>query len=191
MTLQERKFLGYERSDGSVGVRNLVAVIYTVDCARLVSETIASSIPNGIAAGWYSCFSTEDTHDINTLIGIAKNPNVGSTIVIGLGCQHISPSDVAREIRKTGKEAEILTIQGVGGTRKTIEKGVKIATKMSNNLRELKRTLAPLSKLAIGIKLDGQGQSSKISYDLLREVGNGLSEQGGRVLLSSRMNYHG
>jgi len=191
VNLQERKFLGYERSDGGVGVRNLVAIIYTVDCARIVSETIAASIPNGIAVGWYSCFSTEDTHDINTLVGIAKNPNVGASIVIGLGCQHISPTDVAREIRKTGKQAEILTIQGIGGTRKTIEKGIKIATKMSAELEKLKRTENELAKLTIGMKLDGSGQGAKISGKLLGAVGNELAEEGGKVLVGDSMGQSG
>jgi len=189
VNLRERKFLGYERADGSVGVRNVVGVIYTVDCARIVSETIAASIPNGTAVGWYSCFSTEDTHDINTLVGIAKNPNVGSSIVIGLGCQHISPADVAREIRKTGKEAEILTIQGIGGTRKTIEKGVKIATRMSAELQKLKRTENELSKLTVGMKLDGSGHSAKILRKLMSAVGNELSERGGKVLVGDNLGH--
>jgi altronate dehydratase len=180
--LQERSFQGYLRPNGTVGVRNLVAVIYTVDCARIVSQKIADSIPNGISVGWFSCYSTEDINDINTLVGIGSNPNIGSAIVVGLGCQHISPFDVATEIRKTGKPAESLSIQGSGGTKKTVEQGIKIAKKMSAELGTIKRTESSLSNLMIGVNVDGGGQASQRLLNLFGSISRGLVDGGSRVL---------
>ncbi|MHA0857255.1 UxaA family hydrolase [Paenibacillus sp. CMAA1364] len=39
---------GYKRADGRIGIRNHVAVMYTVECAHHVADTIARSVPNSI-----------------------------------------------------------------------------------------------------------------------------------------------
>ena len=179
----DRSFNGFVRPDGRVGVRNKVAVIYTVDCARFVSDKIAKSIPNGISVGWYSCYSTEDMNDVNTLVGIGANPNVGAAIVIGLGCQSIAPSEIAARISKIGKCVEVLSIQGAGGTNKTIEKGVQIAKRMSNDLFKLKRTRNELSKLSIGVKFDGSGSAFRASWGLIQTVCDEIANFGGKILL--------
>ena len=41
-TATEPGWLGYLRSDGRKGVRNLVLVIYTVECAQHVAHAIAA-----------------------------------------------------------------------------------------------------------------------------------------------------
>jgi len=182
-------FRGYVRQNGTVGTRNLVGVIYTVDCARIVSQTIASSIPNGTAVGWYSCYSSEDRNDINTLVGIGSNPNIGAALVIGLGCQHISPSEVAKEIAKTGKPTEAFSIQGIGGTRRTIEKGTRTARKMSQDLLRLSRAEADISKLSVGFKSNVDGRSSKIPSFLFQSLATNFVKGHKGVMLTNHRTF--
>ncbi|MDA4129596.1 MAG: UxaA family hydrolase [Thaumarchaeota archaeon] len=177
----DNSFDGFLRTDGLVGVRNNVAVIYTVDCARIVSDRIAQSIPNGTSVGWYSCYSTEDGKDVETLSGIGSNPNIGAAIIVGLGCQSISPSLIGNKISNSGKRAEVLSIQGVGGTNKTIGKGIEIAKQMSKELLKQKRAKSDLSKLSVGVMLDPAGFSS--TRRIVRSVSNTVTSTGGKILL--------
>jgi len=175
-------FQGYVRPDGKVGTRNLVAVLYTVDCARIVSQRIAQSIPNGVSVGWYSCYSTEDSNDTNTLVGLGSNPNFSSAIVVGLGCQHISPYDVAKAIKKGGKPAASLEIQGTGGTKKTIESGTKIADKFFHDGESLDRTDSPISSLSTGLTIEVSRTSFEKVLSLMSSFGKDFAQQGGRIL---------
>jgi len=179
--LLNETFDGFVRSDGSVGVRNNVALIYTVDCARIVSDKIAQSIPNGTSIGWYSCYSTEDEKDVETLSGIGSNPNIGAVIVVGLGCQSISPSLIANKISKSGKRTEVLSIQGAGGTNKTIGKGIEIAKQMSKDLLKQKRSRSDLAKLSVGVMIDPVGCNT--TQHLIQSVSNLLANSGGKILL--------
>jgi len=177
-------FLGYERPDGQVGVRNHVAMIYTVDCARFVSEQVASKVRGGIALGWFSCYSMLKNEDTDILVGLGRNPNVGAAVVIGLGCETNSPSKVADGIGRTGKEVEVVTIQGSGGTRTTIEKCVATAKRMQSRIRA-ERKPHSISSLTIGLKCGGSDANSALSANpLVGMVADRLIDAGGRTLSS-------
>ena len=42
-------FLGYSRENGSVGIRNKIAVISSVVCANTVARRVASRLENAVA----------------------------------------------------------------------------------------------------------------------------------------------
>jgi altronate dehydratase large subunit len=42
------KFLGYRRENGSVGVRNQIAIIPSVFCSAKVAQRIAQNVPNAV-----------------------------------------------------------------------------------------------------------------------------------------------
>ena len=63
----------------------------------------------------------------DVLGGIGSNPNVSTIILVALGCESVIMDDVAKIIARTKKPVETLVIQQLGGTKKTIAKGVKIA----------------------------------------------------------------
>lgn len=177
-------FLGYERPDGSVGIRNEVAIIYTVDCARFVSEKVAKKVRGGISLGWYSCYSMARNEDADVLIGLGRNPNVGAAVVVGLGCETSSPSKVADGISRSGKEAEVVTIQGSGGTRSTIERCALMAKKMQARLPTTRRPHS-ISHLSLGLKCGGSDATSALSANpLVGMVADRLIDAGGRVLTS-------
>ncbi len=182
--MSEETFLGYERPDGQVGVRNHVAIIYTVDCARFVAEQAASKVRGGIALGWFSCYSMLKNEDTDMLVGLGRNPNVAAAVVVGLGCETGSPSKVADGIRRSGKEAEVMTIQGTGGTRSTIDKCVEAAKRMQKGI-PLERTQHPTSKLTIGLKCGGSDATSALSANpLVGMVADRLIDAGGSILTS-------
>ena len=115
-----RVFLGFLRPDGRVGARNHVLVVPTVICAAVVAERIAASIaPLGAALPHLAgCGQLGPdlsvTHD--TLAAYTRHPNVGAVIVVALGCEQVIAQYLADTARQAGKPAQIVSIQGEGGT---------------------------------------------------------------------------
>ena len=183
--MESRTFEGYPRSDGRVGVRNRVGVIYTVDCARIISEQIAMRAKNAVSFGWFNCYSMAKDEDTNVLIGLGKNPNVGAAIVVGLGSETISPSTIADGIAKSGKEVKTITIQAAGGTKKTIERGTSLAKKMGDHISKIKRKPFDLSFLTLGLKCGGSDATSALTANpILGLVADRIVKAGGRVMSS-------
>ena len=112
------EFLGYRRSDGRVGVRNHVLILSTVVCANEVANRIKRRVPSVVAGVHpFGCamLGVDLEQFRRTLVGIAKHPNVGAVVVVGLGCEQVDAPWLANEITKGGKPAEGLVIQDCGG----------------------------------------------------------------------------
>src|SRR5215210_4925353 len=123
--------LGYIRADGSVGVRNHVLVVPTVICAAVVAERIAAAIaPVGAALPHLAgCgqIGPDLTVTHETLAAYARHPNVGAVIVVALGCEQVIAQHLADTARQSGRPAQIVSIQGEGGTVKATARGIDIA----------------------------------------------------------------
>jgi len=179
------EFLGFVRPDGTAGIRNCVAIEYTVDCARFVAESIARQVRGAVAAGWYSCYQTAEKEDEDTLIGLGRNPNVGAAVVVSLGCETMQPAKIADGITKSNKQAEVLVIQDEGGTLKSIEKGVRMAQSMLREVSKVKRRGVDLSNLVLGVKCGGSDTTSGLSANPATGVAADLVvDAGGNVLFS-------
>ncbi len=49
-------WLGYSRADGRKGIRNLVLVVYTVECASHVAHAVAAGEPDTHVLGFPGCY---------------------------------------------------------------------------------------------------------------------------------------
>ena len=81
------EFYGYEREDGSVGIRNHVAIIAVDALANRTVEAISRLIKNTVPITHpYGRLQFGEDLDItfDTLIGTGCNPNVAATLVVGL-----------------------------------------------------------------------------------------------------------
>ncbi|MEM2194343.1 MAG: UxaA family hydrolase [Candidatus Methanomethylicia archaeon] len=103
------EFLGYERSDGFIGVRNHILILPSTGCANTVTIQIANQI-RGVLAVTHSqgCgqLGEDQEQTYRTLIGIGKNPNIAACLVVGLGCEQVSADKLADNIAATGKLTE-------------------------------------------------------------------------------------
>ena len=130
-----RKFRGYLREDGSIGIRNHILVLPTVICANSVVETIGREYPHIITVPHvYGCtfdpVSNEEITDV--FIGLGKNPNVSSVLLVSLGCETINLNEVYEGIKSSVKPLEKLIIQDCGGTVKAIEKAREVVENFQN-----------------------------------------------------------
>lgn len=158
------KFLGYERADKSVGIRNKILIVSVDECCDGIARKIAENSENSVVlTNWYTCMLGGNEETLNQIIEVAKSPNVASVIVIAMGCGSILPEQVADPIKLINKPVEILTCQKEGGTKKTIKNGISIITEMDKYISTLKRKEFSLDKLIVGVKCGGSDTSSGIA----------------------------
>ena len=146
-------FLGYPRVDGRVGVRNHVLVVPTVICAAVVAERIAAAIapigaplPHLAGCGQLGP-DLNVTHD--TLAAYTRHPNVGAVIVVALGCEQVVAQYLADSARQAGKPAQIVSIQGEGGTVRATARGIEIAHELAEVVGRAERAWCPASALVL------------------------------------------
>ncbi|GHS95442.1 carbohydrate hydrolase [Synergistales bacterium] len=183
-------FMGYARPDGSVGVRNHLLVLPSVVCSCDAASRIALQLNGAVSVTHqHGCaqLPADSAQTRRTLAGFGANPNVAACIVVGLGCETISASDIALDIERLapGKPVVSLVIQDEGGTLNTINKGVKIGREMLSAISTLTRSPHPLSKLILGLECGGSDAWSGLSANPV--VGNAsdrLIAAGGTSILS-------
>jgi altronate dehydratase large subunit len=180
-------FAGFVRPDGSVGIRNHVAVIPTVSCANGVAANIARAVPGSVPLlhGHGCGRALEISMHLQALAGLGKNPNVAAALVVGLGCETVQAMAVAGEIAKTGKPCEYLVIQEQGGSRKTTEKGVETVRRFQEEAGAVQRSDCSLAHITLGLECGGSDAFSGITANPAAGLlSDWLVGCGGTVVLS-------
>lgn len=181
-------FLGFERENGAVGVRNLIAIIPSVFCSAKVAERIAQNVPGTVHFRHpVGCSQVGEDLEITakTLIGIGNNPNFAGVVVVGLGCERFSPQELAEGIAPSGKMLETVVIQDVGDSITAIDHGTRFARKMQQAASEEKRRDVPVSGLMIGLNCGGSDMTSGlVANPALGIASDMLVAQGGSSILT-------
>lgn len=185
------EFYGYERPDGSVGVRNHLLVLTPVDCSYEPARKIAAQVEGAVAVTQHHGCRLDEMV-ANTLIGTGRNPNVAGVLLVGLGCESITSEILAEGIRPTGKPVETLVIQEEGGTLKTTEKGVRILQGMAQEVAELRREPFPLSELTLAVECGGSDATSGLAANpAVGVAADMLIDEGGTVVFGETQEMTG
>src|SRR5262245_13533723 len=96
-----RTWTGYQRADGRKGVRNLVLVIYTVECAQQVAHAIAQGEDDVHVIGFPGCYDNQ--YAVRLMLAMGRHPNVGAVLSVGLGCEYTRPDKIAETIAQSGR----------------------------------------------------------------------------------------
>ncbi len=179
---------GYRRPDGRVGFRNHLVILPTSVCASEAAVRIAGEVPGAVALPHqHGCCQMGDDYrqTLRTLVGLASNPNVGAAIVVGLGCEGIQAETVREELAAAGTRAARLVIQDHGGTRGTVEEGVRLATEMAAELEGTERVPCEVSDIVLGLECGGSDPTSGIASNPAVGVASDLLiDAGGTSILS-------
>ena len=183
------KFHGYKRLDGKIGVRNHILILPTVACANETCRIIAENLPEAVSlVNQNGCGEVEGNRQITqkVLSGLAANPNVFGSLMIGLGCELNQPEEMSRIIRsKTNKPLEVLLIQEEGGTLNTINKGIRIAQDLIRQASSCQRELFDISHLTIGVECGGSDSTSGlVANPVIGRVSDLVIDLGGTVMFS-------
>ncbi|MCZ8260766.1 MAG: altronate dehydratase family protein [Beijerinckiaceae bacterium] len=203
-------FEGYRRANGKVGTRNYIGILTSVNCSASVANFIAKEIersgilddfPNVdgviplVHGGGCALDIKGEGYEVlkRTQWGYATNPNMGGVLMVGLGCEGFQ---IPRWKEAYGiEEGEIfrsLVIQEVGGTKKTVMKGVEAIREMLPVVNRAQRSTQPASELVLALQCGGSdGYSGITANPALGAAVDLLVAQGGTGILSETPEIYG
>jgi altronate hydrolase/galactarate dehydratase len=205
-----RSFLGFHRADGGVGTRNYLGILTSVNCSGSVARFIAEAVDR---EGWLAEFPNVDGvvpivhgtgcgmsgrdegyHTLfRTLAGYARNPNFGGILLVGLGCEVLQIPDLIGKARlRADGNFRYMTIQQTGGTRRTIDAGVRMLREMAAKADAATRAPAGLEHLTVGLQCGGSdGYSGITANPALGHASDLLVAHGGTTILSETPEIYG
>jgi altronate hydrolase len=203
-------FQGYRRANGKVGTRNYLGILTSVNCSATVARLIAREVEKrGLLDGHpeidgiiplvhgHGCGmdAKGEGYDVlkRTMWGYAANPNIGATLMVGLGCEtfQIGRWKQAYDIAE-GDSFRSLTIQDTGGTAKAVEAGLEAVMDMLPMMARAERTPAPASELMLALQCGGSdGYSGITANPALGAAVDLLVAHGGTAILSETPEIYG
>lgn len=200
-------FRGFMRSNGTVGIRNFVGILSTVNCSATVAKAIAAHFTVERMAEWPNVDGVVAFTHISgcgmaqggaaianlraTMAGYANNPNVAGTLVIGLGCEVNQIDDLSLY---SGPDSTVkkLIIQEEGGTRAAIEAGIAKVIELLATANKATRQLASPANLTIGLQCGASdGYSALTANPVLGAFSDLIVSCGGKVILSETPEIYG
>lgn len=182
------EFQGYRRKTGKVGIRNHVLVFPTVVCSSEVARMISERVPGSVYAihgGGCGHVGEDKEQVIRTMLGICGHGNVASVLLVGNGCEVITPDVLIPELEKMGQPYDVVVVQEDGGTPGCIEKGVPIVQKMVEDASKLQKESIPLSELILGCECGGSDAFSGLTANpSLGIAADKLIAEGGTAIFS-------
>jgi altronate hydrolase len=155
---------GFGRADGHIGIRNVVAVIYLVECAHHVARRVVdlADDPDVHLLGFPGCYPND--YSLRMMKALATHVNVGGAVLVSLGCEGFNREDLAATISASGRPVETVVIQQAGGTRSAIGDAVDAVHRVKKQmLRAERRVPLRVSDLVIGTICGGSDGTSGIA----------------------------
>jgi altronate hydrolase len=202
-------FMGFKRANGSVGTRNYIAIVTSVNCSATAARRIAdafgpselSEYPNvdGVVAFVHGtgCGMAGDGEGFEALQrvmwGYARHPNHAGVLMVGLGCE-MNQIDWLLDAYglKQGPLFHAMNIQNVAGLAKTIEMGIKKVKEMLPVANQAYREECPVSELKVALQCGGSDAWSGITANpALGKACDILIAQGGTGVLAETPEIYG
>jgi galactarate dehydratase len=204
--LEGYTFDGYRNADGTVGTRNILGVTTTVQCVAgvlnhcvdLARKELLPKYPHvdDIVAltHTYGCGVAINAPDavipIRTVRNISQNPNFGGhSLVIGLGCEKLQPSQVIPNtipIAKAPESTWLYRLQsstsGFSGMVTDIMARIEAQLVILNKRR---REPCPVSELMVGMQCGGSDAFSGITANPALGVAADLLVRAGATVMFS------
>lgn len=207
---EQATFQGYRRPGGRVGTRNYVGILTSVNCSASVARFVAEEINrSGILADFphidgvipfvhgtgCGMASAGEGFDVlkRTEWGYATNPNIAAVLMVGLGCEAFQIGRM-KELYGIGESDTFrtMTIQEVGGTRRTVEAGVAAIRDMLVAADAFRRETVPASELVLALQCGGSdGYSGITANPALGAAADLLVRHGGTAILSETPEIYG
>ncbi|MDJ0825681.1 MAG: altronate dehydratase family protein [Rhodobacter sp.] len=202
-------FMGYRRANGSVGTRNYIAIVTSVNCSATAARRIADAFgpeeladyPNvdGVVAFVHGtgCGMAGDGDGFEALQrvmwGYARHPNHAGVLMVGLGCE-MNQIDWLLEAYglQQGPLFQVMNIQNVAGLQRTIDLGIEKVRAMLPVANEAQREPCPASELMVALQCGGSDAWSGVTANpALGYACDLLAAQGGTGVLAETPEIYG
>ena len=207
---QQATFEGFRRSNGKVGTRNYIAILTSVNCSASAARFMAQEIERSgilndyphidgviplVHGGGCALDIKGEGYEIlkRTQWGYACNPNMAGVVMVGLGCEGFQISRWKDAYGITESDMfRTMTIQEVGGTKKTVEAGVEAIKTMLPTANAARRQTVPASELMLALQCGGSdGYSGITANPALGAAVDLLVQHGGTAILSETPEVYG
>jgi len=119
------------------------------------------------------------------MAGFCGNPNVAGVLLVGLGCELLTPELIAEELTRVGQRFEIISIQAAGGTTNCVAKGKKLVEQLAAEAATARQELVDVSELIMGTNCGGSDAISGFTANPALGVASDLLvAEGGTVIFS-------
>jgi len=202
-------FMGYRRENGSVGTRNYIAIVTSVNCSATAARMIAAHFTPEVLAGYPNvdgvvafvhgtgCGMADSGDGFEALQrvmwGYARHPNHAGVLMVGLGCE-MNQIDWLLDAwgLKQGPTFQTMNIQSVAGLRRTVEKGIEKVAAMLPLANACTREPCPASALKVALQCGGSDAWSGITANpALGYATDLLVAQGGTGVLAETPEIYG
>ena len=206
---ERASFDGFLRPSGKAGTRNFIGVLSTVNCSATVCHHVAETFPrdelaaypnvDGIVALTHGtgCGMADRGEGFatlqRTLWGYARHPNFAGVLMIGLGCE-VNQIDFLLEAYQIqrGPHFRTMTMQGSGGTRKTIERAQAMIREMLPHANAARRQRISASEISLALQCGGSDAYSGMTANpALGACADLLVRHGGTAILSETPEIYG
>lgn len=187
-------FFGFRRPEGTVGIRNEIWIIPTVGCVNDEAKTLAAKNQdlvagsiNGIYAFThpFGCSQTGEDHarTRKLLAALARHPNAGAVLILGLGCENLTREQFMNELGPYDKDRiKFLICQEVADEMAT---GRMLLEECAAYAGKFRREPIPSSELIIGMKCGGSdGLSGITANPVVGRLTDLLIARGGSAILT-------
>ena len=193
-SMPAKTFHGFRRKDGKVGIRNEIWIIPTVGCVNDVAKALArenQDLVSGNVEGLYAfphpfgCSQTGADHaqTRKLLAALARHPNAGGVLILGLGCENLTQEQFKAELGEYDSDrVKFLVCQQVSDE---MEVGKQLLSQLADYAQGFAREVLPASELVIGMKCGGSdGLSGITANPVVGRFSDMLVAQGGSTVLT-------
>jgi altronate hydrolase len=187
-------FQGYVRADGRAGTRNEIWILPTVGCVNRTAERIArlgtqrfGMRVDGIYAFTHQFGCSQLGDDLERtrglLAALARHPNAGGVLILGLGCESNQLGALLGELSEV-EQRRIRAFAAQAADDET-EKGLEVLEELVNQAAQEVRTPCGLDKLTLGLKCGGSdGLSGITANPLVGRIADRVTSAGGAAVLT-------
>ena len=181
----EAFFMGYEREDGSVGIRNDIWIVNTVCCVNKTAEILAKKTGAKYFPHPYGCSQLGDDQTVTQYIlrGMINHPNAGGVLVLGLGCENNNVDEMKKILGSVNENrVKFLVTQNC---EDEIEEGIKLIDELKAYASTFERKKISAKRLVVGLKCGGSDGFSGITANpLVGRFSDRLISMGGSCVLT-------
>lgn len=200
--MERLTFEGYRNADGSVGTKNVLGIVTSVQCVTGVADHVVAKAKRELLPKYpnvddivaithaFGCGVAIQAPDAaiptRTLMNLAKNPNLGGEVlVLGLGCEKLQPAKLVREGHDQKDDMVCLQEvqeEGFGGMVNRLM--TMVETRLAK-LDQRRRETCPVSDLVVGLQCGGSDAFSGVTANpAVGHATDCIVRAGGTVLFS-------
>jgi len=174
MPLEGYTFMGYRNKNGSVGTKNILGMLTSVQCVAGFTKSIENKIRKELLPRYpnvddvvalnhtYGCGVAINAPaaiiPIRTIQNLATHPNFGDEVlIVGLGCEKLRPESLLLQSEGDSEISNIMYMQdeSLSGFESLVGQVMKMAETRLKKLNQRKRVECPASDLVVGMQCGG------------------------------------